>query len=250
MGRDESTNSTLPESTDTSVEVSDRSRLGLYLREIGTSVGAVVLVGALLFAVSGVWPPLVAIESGSMEPHVQVGDLVFVMDEERFAAPEARHGVVTARTGAETGHTVLGNPGDVIVFAPDGDESRTPIIHRAMFWVEDGEQWYDRANPDYVGNADSCAELEGCPADHAAFVTKGDANPSYDTVLGISDVVRPDWVVGTAEARIPFLGRIRLGAAGVTGAPGSATGLASASVSSSPTGNASVSSGNATTAGT
>lgn len=55
-----------------------------YIRDIAGSALAVLLIGALLFGVSGVWPPMVAVESGSMEPHIQTGDLVFVMEEHRF----------------------------------------------------------------------------------------------------------------------------------------------------------------------
>ena len=60
----------------------------LYVRDVVTSVGAVLAVGLLLFAVSGIWPPMVAVESGSMKPNMQAGDLVFVVSEERFV-PEA-----------------------------------------------------------------------------------------------------------------------------------------------------------------
>ena len=213
MGRDESTNSTPPDETDESVDASPTFRFGLYVRDIGTSVGAVLLVGGFLFAVSGVWPPLVAIESGSMEPHIDTGDMVFVMDAERFSGQEARHGVVTAAAGAETGYQTFQQPGDVIVFEPNGNEQRTPIIHRSMLWVSAGENWYDRANREYVGSADSCDELRNCPAPHAGFITKGDnkiTNSRYDQVTGASTVVRPEWVIGTGTFRIPRLGYVRV----------------------------------------
>jgi len=213
MSRDESTNGTPPDGTDGPVEASSGFRFGLYVRDIGTSVGAVVLVGVFLFAVSGVWPPLVAIESGSMEPHIDTGDMVFVMDAERFSGQEARHGVVTAAVGAETGYRTFQQHGDVIVFEPNGNEQRTPIIHRSMLWVDAGENWYDRANREYLGSADSCDDLRNCPAPHAGFITKGDnevTNSRYDQVTGASTVVRPEWVVGTGTFRIPRLGYVRV----------------------------------------
>ncbi len=183
-----------------------------YVRDFVSSVVAVLLVGALLFAVSGVWPPLVAIESPSMDPHIKQGDLVFVMEEGRFDGQGARSGVVTAQAGVENGYRTFRGHGDVIVYAPDGNDAATPIIHRAMLWVEDGERWYDRANGSHVGGADSCEEMRNCPAPYAGFITKGDNNNRYDQVGGttISGPVRPDWVVGTAETRVPALGRIRL----------------------------------------
>ena len=184
----------------------------LFVRDVASSVFAVVLVGFFLFAVSGVWPPLVAVESGSMLPNMERNDLVFVMEETRFPGERAEHGVVTARVGAETDYTKFGNPGDVIVYAADGDRGGTPIIHRAMLWVEAGENWCAAADPAYLGGLDP--DDPRCVADHAGFITKGDNNPSYDQATGLSGPVRPAWVVGTAEFKIPGLGWIRLQSAG------------------------------------
>ena len=193
-----------------------------YVTDLVSSISAVVLVGLLLFAVSGVWPPLVAIESKSMSPNIHVGDLVFVMEEERFPG-EAQHGdtgVVTAHAAQADGYSKFHRSGDVIVYAPDGNNETTPIIHRAMFWVEDNESWYDEADPEYVGSAESCEELENCPAPHAGFITKGDYNGQYDQVTGLSGPVKASWVVGTAEVRVPWLGCIRLSATGTAQRPG------------------------------
>ena len=182
-----------------------------YGMDIVGSAGAVILVGLLLFTVSGVWPPLVAIESPSMDPHIEKGDLVFVMEEERFAGTNDRAGVVTAQ--AADGYIKFQQPGDVIVYQPDGNEGRTPIIHRAMFYVEPGENWYSRADPAHLGGADNCDELANCPAPHDGFITKGDNNNQYDQVgnAPISEPVDSEWVIGTAEYRVPLLGEIRLG---------------------------------------
>ncbi|WP_254279552.1 S26 family signal peptidase [Haloarcula marina] len=189
----------------------DSPDLLVYVTDIVGSAGAVLLVGLLLFTVSGVWPPLVAIESPSMDPHIEKGDLVFVMEEHRFPGPDAQYGVVTADDG--DGYVRFEQPGDVIVYAPDGNTRATPIIHRAMLYVEADEDWYDRADPGAIGGADNCAQLTNCPAPHAGFITKGDSNGRYDQVgvSPISDPVKPSWVVGTAEWRVPFLGEIRLG---------------------------------------
>jgi len=184
-----------------------------YAFDIASSVLIVVLIGALLFATSGVWPPLVAIESASMEPHIDTGDLVFVMDEQRFPGPGATgdSGIVPARAGEETGYRMFEGYGDVVIYEPDGNGEATPIIHRAMFWVENGENWYDRADPAAIGNADSCEELANCPAPHAGFITKGDNNQRYDQVGSqFSGPVKPEWVIGTAEYGVPGLGQVRL----------------------------------------
>jgi signal peptidase len=189
--------------------------------DIGTSVLAVLLIGAFLFAVSGVWPPLVAVESGSMTPNMHQGDLVFVMDEHRFDGESAvgETGVVTANRGEESGYRTFGGYGDVIVYEPDGRSDQTPIIHRAMLWVEDGENWSDEVSPEFAGGSvcetdsdpDTDTGIRNCPAPHAGFITKGDANDRYDQVRSLSGPVKPDWVVGTAELKLPGVGWIRLG---------------------------------------
>ncbi|MFT4945192.1 MAG: signal peptidase [Halovenus sp.] len=204
---------------DTAENEDDGDSLRLFLRDLAMSIAAVLLLGGYLFAMSGVWPPMVAIESGSMEPNMQVNDLAFVMDTDRFppAASEdigpGDTGVVTAAVGAETGYSQFGNSGDVIVYQPNGNNGRTPIIHRAMFWVEEGENWctHEAVNPDYLGSNGN-VNSDQCQASHSGFITKGDDNPSYDQVgtQQISAPVRPDWIIGIAETRIPWLGWFRL----------------------------------------
>lgn len=198
----------------------------VYVRDVVTSVSIVLLVGLLLFAISGLWPPMVAVESGSMSPNMERGDLIFVIDNERFTPAEApiyegeSTGVVPADTAEDHQRSKFGQYGDVIIFMPDGSERSTPVIHRAMLWVEADEDWYDRADPQYTDGADDCEALENCPAPHAGFVTLGDANPTYDQARslpscdGTCDLVKPEWVVGTAEVRVPYLGYIRLSFSG------------------------------------
>jgi signal peptidase len=188
-----------------------------FTREFARSALAGLAIGLVLFAVSGVWPPMVAVESPSMTPHMKTGDLVFVMEETRFSGEGARAGVVTARVGETTGadYRKFQRQGDVIVYRPDGNNNTTPIIHRAMFWVNESENWYEKADKQDIGRYSDCGNSTGealpnCPAPHAGFITKGDANGRYDQVDQLSGPVRPAWVVGTAEVRIPLLGCIRL----------------------------------------
>jgi signal peptidase len=196
----------------------------LFVREAASSALAVGVVGMLLFAVSGVWPPLVAVESGSMQPNMEKGDLVFVMEEHRLSPDYsvAETGVVTVDSASDHSYRKFGGAGDVIVYKPYGNARQTPVIHRAHFWVTDGENWYDEANPEFL-QAEDCDQLRNCPAPHAGFITKGDneiTNDYYDQARGISSPVRPEWVWGTAEYRVPFLGWVRLTVSGTaTGAP-------------------------------
>lgn len=213
----------------------------VVIRDVASSVAVVALIGLILFGVSGIWPPLVAVESGSMEPNMYRGDLVFVVNEDRFVGddPTAGTGIVTRRTGAENGHEKFDRPGDVIVFKPDGSEISTPVIHRAHFWVDEGENWVDtKANPNHLNGA-TCDEIRDCPAPHDGFVTKGDNNDAYDqTNRGArTTVVKPGWVTGKGMFRIPWLGHVRLTFDSLFGAmipPGANTGFEPGASPTSP----------------
>ncbi|XVH32799.1 S26 family signal peptidase [Haloferacaceae archaeon DSL9] len=185
----------------------------LFFREFLSSALVVLLIGLLLFGLSGAWPPMVAIQSGSMEPNMYKGDLVFVTEPGRFA-PDAAHGetgVVPAEAGENAGYESFDGHGSVIVFDEPGSFG-PPIIHRAHLHVEEGENWYERADSDAI-NAESCAELMNCPAPYDGFITKGDnpaTNGNYDQTSGIAPVVKESWITGVARLRIPYLGWIRL----------------------------------------
>ena len=181
------------------------SSLVAFLREAAPGVGAVLAVFLVLTVVSGVWPPMVAVESGSMDPNLREGDLVFVTGVDD-------PGQVTTHRAPDAPRR-FGRPGDVVVFDPPNRHG-SPIVHRAMFRVEEGENWYDRANESALGSADDCAELTYCPAQNAGYVTKGDHNDVYDQAVGRSPPVRTEWVRAEAAARIPWLGRVRLALAG------------------------------------
>ncbi|WP_164471122.1 S26 family signal peptidase [Halorubrum sp. CSM-61] len=192
----------------------DREGPLMWIREMLSSVAIVLVIGLLLFGVSGVWPPMVAVESGSMEPNMEVGDLVFVTEPGRLAPDAADNdiGVVTHEVGERTGYRTFGSYGSVVIYRPPG-RTASPIIHRAMFHVEEGENWYDRADDRYHSAAD-CGELNHCPAPHGGFVTLGDDNGAYDQANGLAPPVRADWVTGVARVRVPYLGYVRLIATG------------------------------------
>jgi len=188
----------------------------LLLREVLLSAGIVLVIGLLLFSVSGVWPPMVAVESESMEPNIDKYDLIIVTEPGRFAPESADStGVVTAASVSETEYESFNRPGSVVVYE-NPDSFGPPVIHRAHFYVKADENWYDRANPDYVA-ADSCDELDECPAPHAGYITKGDnsqSNAQYDQANGIAPIVKPEWITGIAHVRIPRVGYIRLALTG------------------------------------
>ena len=102
-----------------------------------------ILLGGL-WVYTGTWPPAVIVESGSMmhadsdvsygrswltagPATIDPGDLVLVKDVD---------GIDDITTQVEGGTERYGKTGDVIVYYPANNRARTPIIHRAVAYVE------------------------------------------------------------------------------------------------------------------
>ncbi len=171
-----------------------------YLKDIGVSVLIVLIIGFILYSFSGIWPPMVAIKSESMEPHMNKGDLVVIVDQQKFipsgVETQCTCGIITNQQGQNIGYNRFGMAGDVIVYIPNGDPNRQPVIHRAMMFVEKGEKIK--------------IQDKNIIADHTGFLTKGDNNQFYDQVGGISTIVKTKWIKGKAKYRLPYLGTVRL----------------------------------------
>jgi signal peptidase len=216
MSRDDGPNPSTSERVRESLHDFWTTRSGplMILRELVVSVGTVAVIGMLLFSLAGVWPPMVAVESGSMEPSMQKGDLVFIAEPGRYVPGEAAtEGVVTLESARDVDYRSFGDYGSVVIY--ERLSGGSPVIHRAHFYVEEGENWYDEANPSYVSAAE-CGEtveegLPNCPAPSAGFITKGDDNPRYDQVMGIAQRPIPrERITGTAQVSVPYLGYVRL----------------------------------------
>jgi signal peptidase I len=107
--------------------------------------GVVGSIAILLFLLCGTWPAVVTIESGSMIPNMNIGDLVVVVQKDRFGELQ------TYDDGKVSGYKKFGDYGDVIIYRPNGItdmwaavgllpfSKQHPIIHRAMTWTEAGE---------------------------------------------------------------------------------------------------------------
>ncbi|MCK9299583.1 MAG: S26 family signal peptidase, partial [Methanoculleus sp.] len=108
---------------------SDRPIISLA-RDLLWVVAVVGGIALVLYLFAGTWPAVVTIESESMVPNMNVGDLVLVVDEDRFG------GLATWAEGQRTGQSSFGNYGNVIVYRPNGADSVHPIIHRAMTFVD------------------------------------------------------------------------------------------------------------------
>jgi len=214
----------------------------------------IIVVGAIaaaLFLVSGTWPAVVTIESESMVPHMNVGDLVFVVQADRFGP------IQTWTEGKETGYMKFGDYGDVIIYNPNGGTKSPipfiggvhPIIHRAMVYEEPNSRPVAYVNPsggthtptEYIpitkdnytaqgsiipsANPDTgyIVTLNGTDT-HGGYITKGDNNwrsdqgsgLSHYTSLGAIEPVKPEWVVGKALFTVPLLGYLPLNIIPVT----------------------------------
>jgi len=172
-----------------------------------------VLQGVLLFSIivlvpfllSGTWPPFVSILSNSMEPNIDTGDMVFVIDEDRDYNESMYAGVDTIHG---KGDKSFNEYGDVIIYYPNGDTNKIPVIHRAAFHVDKGEDWTTKAYEISHPTRD-CSVIRNCPAPHEGLITLGDNNPKYDQNMGVSTPVKEDWIISKAEYRIPNFGHIR-----------------------------------------
>ncbi len=171
---------------------SDNFWIGL-LKDFLFVASVVVIFASVSHVALGLWTPMVAVESGSMIPHIQIGDIIFVESIDRTE-------IITYEIGKEKDYTSFGDYGDVILYRPYGKEGVTPIIHRARYYVEKGE-------PMWPG---------GPSAPNSGYITKGDntiTNPSYDQQGSISydQPVKKEWIIGVARFyRIPVLGYVSL----------------------------------------
>lgn len=171
-----------------------------FIRDILLILLIVAGIGIVLFGVSGTWPALVAVESGSMEPNLPTYSLVFVTDENRYG-----EWMTQEEAQASDASKVFNEYGDVIVYQPNGMAGVTPIIHRAITTVTKEE-----------------SEALGFTGDaaHAGVITKGDnsvTNPYPDQFgsfpgYGISrmEPVKEEWIVGKAVFAIPLIGWVPL----------------------------------------
>jgi len=156
-----------------------------FVKDLLSTLIIVAVILGVGFAITGTYPFMVAVESGSMIPNMYRGDVIFLMSPDRTD-------IVTYAEGMKTGYTSFGDYGDVIVYRPNGDANKTPIIHRAMGWIEKGSPMPN-----------------GLPAPHAGYITKGDHNPIADQPT-LTEPVKHEWVVGVAKLRVPAIGHLSL----------------------------------------
>lgn len=203
----------------------------LFIKDIVVSIAIVGIILAALWAYTGQFPhsPMVVVTSESMTHDnppfgrigtIDPGDLVLVKKI------NGKDDVITrGRKGnPHTKHYTYGDYGDVIIYIPDKnhdgkmDEGATPIIHRAICWIQknpDGTytvEEYDLYNVTSITIKDKDFTIENYRPKHSGFITKGDHNKAADQSPygGLSTPVKPEWIIGKARGEIPWFGLIKL----------------------------------------
>jgi signal peptidase len=119
-------------------ELSRKEFALLLTRDIAIAAILVAAIFGVMFAYTQVWPPVVVVESESMQHSdtrsalgvIDTGDLVLVQ------AVSSKNDVVTWVEGHATGYETYGDFGDVIIFRrPRGAAGEPPIIHRPILYL-------------------------------------------------------------------------------------------------------------------
>jgi signal peptidase I len=101
---------------------------------------AMILVGSVflvMFAYAGNWPPLVVVESRSMQ-HSETESQIGIMDTGDLTMVKTVSSVGDIKSyvaGMQEGYSTYGDYGDVVIYWRAGDHSKTPIIHRAVIYL-------------------------------------------------------------------------------------------------------------------
>lgn len=219
------------------------------LRDVAIAFLLVAIVIAALFAFTRVWPPMVVVESASMQHSaaesfigvIDTGDIVLVQSAPR------RQDVITyveGRSGS-SGFSTYSDYGDVIIFAPDGNRGAIPLIHRALLaleWnetaggfdiptlldLERGTDWdSNKPEPFGLGSGDH-VELRNITYRNLTvriqmgnYVTRAVSQTCPENFCGFITMgdnnngpdrylTRLDWIHGRARGEVPWFGLLKL----------------------------------------
>lgn len=109
-----------------------------WIKPVAAALVAVALILGILFLYTGNWPPMAVVESGSMQHsstyaylgNLNIGDVVLV--KKVTSASQ----VTTYVGGESSGYSSYGEFGNVVIYRPYGSSQVTPIIHRAILYLE------------------------------------------------------------------------------------------------------------------
>lgn len=186
------------------------------------------------------WPPVVVVESGSMQHSqdtselgvIDTGDIVMVKDV------DSTDDITTWAIGKNKDYSTYGEYGDVIIYDKNG-KGGTPVIHRAIVYIRvnqtnkenrqpgdpytyDVPEWGIWNNRTIVYDIDELdLKIRYEPTrGHDGYLTKGDnreTNRRVDQEAGITDLegivveqISINWVIGVARGELPWFGLIKL----------------------------------------
>ena len=199
--------------------------------DIIIALAIVASIFLAMYAYTGTWPPLVVVESRSMQHSDSVSE-IGVMDTGDLVLVKKINNASEIKTyyeGRLNGYATYGDFGDVIIYLRGGSTQFTPIIHRAVIYLQanaDGNSFraadlsnmqgieYDfdnNSNTWYQINSDIILhsygydnqdlripigqmidEMKGHGIQlHDGFITKGDFNQQVDQLLGVSITREP-----------------------------------------------------------
>ncbi|UCE73140.1 MAG: S26 family signal peptidase [Methanomassiliicoccales archaeon] len=148
-----------------------RSALWDVIKDVAIAFIIVLIIIGSIYIYTGNWPPVVVVESDSMQHSddesflgvIDTGDLVLVK------SIESEDDVVSYMKGKRIGHETYSEYGDVLIYRKNGYTDITPVIHRALIWVEYNE----------TGGSFDIPELQYHDAPEEWYVVSGE-NRWYD----------------------------------------------------------------------
>ncbi len=220
-----------------------------WIKDIVVALLVISILMGALYAYTGLWPPMVVVESGSMQ-HSNDRSYIGVIDTGDIVLSKKVSPMEDIKTyveGRAIGYEKYGDYGDVIIYHPLGLDV-TPIIHRAvlyMYWnstgsfdvpglkhlqygrdyATDSASWhgirqeiviydYGYAHRDLHIDVNRLLRYH-----HGGYLTAGDHNVargySVDQNSGIcAEPIKTDWVMAKAVGELPWFGLIKLSFSG------------------------------------
>ncbi len=219
-----------------------------WIKDIVVAVVLISVVMASLYAYTGLWPPMVVIESGSMQHSddtsyigvIDTGDIV-------LSRKTSFSEITTYVEGRASGYKTYGDYGDVIIYRPLNRDV-TPIIHRAVLYLEwnettsfdapslkdltygtdyitDSGTWhgirreieirdYGYESKDLIIRVDGLLRYH-----HSGYISAGDHNVArgygVDQNTGICpEPIKTSWIMAKAVGELPWFGLIKLSFSG------------------------------------
>ncbi len=178
-----------------------RARDSWYFEPL-LALAIIVLVLVSLWAYTQNWPPVFVVESSSMQHGgtdrvglLNTGDLILIQKTDG-------NRIVPYVDGSQTGYVTYGEFGDVLLYNPDGNTATTPIIHRAIVYLEWNPADSTYSAPALAGFGNAC----GAAPDPMYSVTSTTNGCGWSHLSGTLSLFRVGWQNATVEITLTALG--------------------------------------------